>query len=237
MISEISTASLQVRLSQKDPARQWCAPNEHSPWILTRDDDYRLVLKDARQPRQRPLRIDLDGQEIQRRAAQGKKSLLARALGFKGGDYHVVDMTAGLGRDAATCARLGMTVDAYERNPLIYALLEDAWQASSVPLKNRLKIHFGKASARQWQAGDATLYDPMYPVESGKKGAAPSLEIQRLREWIGTDDDVDTTFDALRAMPPKRLAVKRPPRGQRVRLAKPHVEFSSGRVHWEVYLA
>lgn len=234
---ENPTARLRLALKNSDPARQWCAPDEQSPWILTRDDDCRLVLKDARQPKQRALRIELDGREIQRRAAQGKKSLLARALGYKGGEYRIVDMTAGLGRDAATCAQIGMHVHAFERNPLIFALLDDAWHACNPALQSRIKLTFGAATASCWQSVDAVLYDPMYPAEQSKKGAAPALELQRLREWIGTDDDVIDTFHQLREKPPLRLAVKRPPRGQHVTLGNPQVEFSSGRVHWDVYFA
>ncbi len=227
---------LRVELDADDPARQWCAPDEQSVWILTRDPDQRLIVRDAREPRQRPLRLELDGPEIRRRARDGRKSLLARALGFKGGEYTILDMTAGLGRDMATCARLGMSVVAYERQPLMYALLHDAWTHCDPELRAHIDLHFGAADASVWQAVDAVLYDPMYPQDGKRNGAAPALELQRMRELVGTDPDVQQCFTDLRTDPPRRLAIKRPPRGARVELGQPDVDMQGGRVHWAVYL-
>ncbi len=229
-------AQLRIELDANDPARQWCAPDEQSSWILTRDLDARLVVRDSEQPKQRPLRIELDGTEIRRRAKDGRKSLLARALGYKGGDYQVLDMTAGLGRDMATCALIGMQVVAFERQPLMYALLQDAWEHCEPTLRSKIQLHFGMATPADWQSVDAVLYDPMYPTAGKRSGAAPALELQRMRLLVGEDVDVPDCFAALQAYPPKRLAIKRPPRGARVELGNPDVEMQGGRVHWAVYL-
>lgn len=229
-------ARLRIELDASDPARQWCAPDEQSFWILTRDPDQRLIVCDAREPKQRPLRLELDGREVRRRAKDGRKSLLARALGYKGGDYTVLDMTAGLGRDMATCALVGMQVVAFERQPLMFALLQDAWEHCEAGLKARIDLRFGSATAADWNAVDAVLYDPMYPQDGKRTGAAPALELQRMRALVGTDDDVENCFAALRAEPPQRLAIKRPPRGARVELGSPDVDMHGGRVHWAVYL-
>lgn len=230
-------ARLRIVLEADDPARQWCAPDEQSPWILTRDPDLRLIVSDQREPRQRPLRLELDGAEVRQRCREGRKSLLARALGFKGGDYRILDMTAGLGRDLATCAMLGMQVEAYERHPLMFALLEDAWQHCEPTLQQRIHLHFGAATPASWQSVDAVLYDPMYPAPRKGSGAAPALELQRMRTLVGADSDVEACFQALREIPPRRLAIKRPPRGAHVELGRPDVDIKGGRVHWAIYLA
>ncbi len=229
-------ARLRLELDANDPARQWCAPDEQSFWILTRDLNQRLIVMDSREPKQRPLRLELDSPDIRRRAKDGKKSLLARALGFKGGEYTVLDMTAGLGRDLATCALIGMQVVAFERQPLMFALLHDAWMYCDPRLQQRIQLHFGSAAAADWTAVDAVLYDPMYPAENKRKGAAPALELQRMRSLVGTDADVESCFAALRKLPPRRLAIKRPPRGAHVELGTPDVDIQGGRVHWAVYL-
>lgn len=222
-------------LPPHDDAGAMIAEDPQSPWILTRDDGDRLQLLNTEQPRQRPLCLDFSGAEIRRRASEGRKSLLARALGYKGGDHLICDMTAGLGRDMATCAMLGMSVNAWERNPIIYALLQDAWHRCPQDLQSRICLHTGSAGVADWQGADAVLYDPMYPVHATQK-AAPALEMQQLRALLSADDDVDAVFAKLRAHPPRRLALKRPPRGARVNLAEADVEIRSGRVSWDVYL-
>lgn len=149
--------------------------------------------------------------------------------------FHICDLTAGLGRDMATCAHLGMIIDAWERHPVIHALLKDAWLRAPEILQNRIRLHLGSARAEHWQDVDAVLYDPMYPTHATQK-AAPALEMQQLRALLGEDDDVDQMFQCLRTQPPRRLALKRPPRGARVQLQKADVEMRSGRVSWDVYL-
>lgn len=225
---------LRLELEPGDALRAVCAEAADSPWILTRGADGVAELRDARAPRQRPLRIELAGAEVRRRIAQGRRGLLPRALGFRKPPWRVLDLTAGLGRDAATCAGLGMEVLAYERQPLLAALLAEAAERDAPQLRGALRIRAGSAGPAEWSSVDAVLYDPMYPTAA--HGAAPSLELQRLRELVGEDADVAATFAALRAQPPARLAVKRPPRGARVELAPPDVAFDGGRVRWAVYL-
>ena len=54
-----------------------------------------------------------------------RRELLARAVGFKGQPLDVIDMTAGLGRDAMVLALLGCRVTAIESHPVVFELLED----------------------------------------------------------------------------------------------------------------
>lgn len=227
--------AVRMELEPTDPACASARSCPNAPWILTRDSQQRLILRRREGPRTRPLCLSFDAEDIRRRASEGRRALIARALGFKGGEYRIVDLTAGLGRDLATCAWLGMTVDAWERHPLMYALLDDAWKRCTPELQQRIRLHRGGATSTQWQAADAVLYDPMYPA-SKRDGAAPGLEMQHLRALLGSDDDVEFQFAALRARPPRRLAIKRPPRGVRVQLAAPDFSQRGGRVHWDVYL-
>ncbi|MBT5774833.1 MAG: class I SAM-dependent methyltransferase, partial [Dehalococcoidia bacterium] len=83
---------------------------------------------ELRQPgeRVRPVFVDFRSGEFARRAqGSGRRSLLARAIGFKDGAPRVVDTTAGLGRDAMVLALLGCEVTAIERDGVVFALLED----------------------------------------------------------------------------------------------------------------
>lgn len=226
---------MQLQLDAGDAAAQGLCDDANSPWILARDAQGRLQLSDARQPRQRPLCLELDGPEVQRRAAEGKKGLLPKALGFKRSPWHILDLTAGLGRDMATCALLGMQVTACERHPLMRALLADALERAEPRMRAQITLLPGTAEPALWQSVDAVAYDPMYPGTQ-KQAAQPALALQQLRALVGADSDVEALFAQLRQAPPKRLAVKRPPRGASVQLAPAQVEFRGKAVHWAVYL-
>lgn len=228
--------TLHCALDPQDPVAAQCQHAADSPWILTRDRDGRLNLSDSRQPRQRPLVIDFASADICRRIQGGRKDLLARALGFKKLPWQVVDLTGGLGRDAATCAGLGMHVRLFERHPVLALLLKDALDHAPESIAQHLMWGGTQAQAADWADAHAVMYDPMYPSSGNHKGAAPGLQTQQLRAVVGHDDDVDQVFEQLQAHPPKRLAIKRPPRGQRVQLGKPSLSMRGGRVHWDIYL-
>ena len=57
---------------------------------------------------------------------RGKSELIAKAVGLPKGHKQVWDMTAGLCEDAWFLVRLGAKVTAFERNPLVAGLVEDA---------------------------------------------------------------------------------------------------------------
>nr|MBV6631355.1 class I SAM-dependent methyltransferase [Oceanococcus sp. HetDA_MAG_MS8] len=229
--------TLHCALDPQDPVAAQCQHAADSPWILTRDIEGRLNLKDDRQPRQRPLIIDFHSDDIRRRISGGRKDLLARALGYKKAPWQVLDLTGGLGRDAATCAGLGMQVTVFERNPVLAMLLQEAIQRAPEAMAHNLCWGGHQAAPDDWRGAQAVMYDPMYPGSGNHKGAAPGLQTQQLRALVGHDEDVEHTFASLRAHPPKRLAIKRPPRGQRVQLGEPSLSMRGGRVHWDIYLA
>jgi 16S rRNA (guanine1516-N2)-methyltransferase len=228
--------TLHCALDPQDPVAAQCQHAADSPWILTRDIQGRLNLSDDRQPRQRPLLIDFHSDDIARRIQGGRKDLLARALGYKKPPYRVVDLTAGLGRDAATCAGLGMQVQMFERNAVLALLLQEALHRAPETIANNLSWGGTQASPKDWATAQAVMYDPMYPGSGNHKGAAPGLQTQQLRALVGHDDDVHSVFAQLQAQRPHRLAIKRPPRGQRVQLGVPSLSMRGGRVHWDIYL-
>ena len=88
----------------------------------------------------------------------------------------VVDMTAGLGRDASLCAASGLQVVLVERNWVLYQLLQDSIRRLSVDnpdLASRMTIVNADASSTDLQNTWAALelhnasinvyLDPMYP--------------------------------------------------------------------------
>ena len=59
----------------------------------------------------------------------GRGQNLARAAGLKPGvNPHIIDATAGLGRDAFLLASLGAKVTLIERSPIMYDLLKEGME-------------------------------------------------------------------------------------------------------------
>lgn len=135
---------------------------------------------------------------------------LVRALGLKKGVFTVVDVTAGLGRDAAALAKLGASVIAIERSPALAALW---WKALRRGPRN---LAFLEGDAKTWLEElaawgfrpDAVYLDPMYPA--GDRKAAQQKEMVLLRELVGDDLDVEALLDAALRAATLRVVVKRP---------------------------
>lgn len=154
------------------------------------------------------------GPEQRRRLSGGKQQLLARATGVaKRAGLRILDATGGLGRDAHLLAHLGATVTVCERAPLIFALLEDAWQRLELvdaPCAARLSLVAGDARSvlEAADAWDVVYLDPMYP-DRDKKAALPGREMQFFRALTGGDPDADDLL-ALGRRAAARVVVKRP---------------------------
>ncbi|MBX2995042.1 MAG: class I SAM-dependent methyltransferase [Bdellovibrionaceae bacterium] len=153
------------------------------------------------------------------RPHRGKSELIAKAIGLSKGFHQVWDLTAGLAEDAWFLVRLGAEVTAFERQPLIAELVEDARQrAARAPetaeLAARFSLRAGDAieilRALQKGSGPEVIYlDPMFSFEK-KKTALPRKEMQIFRSVVGADADAsDLLREALRVAK-DRVVVKRP---------------------------
>ena len=162
---------------------------------------------------------------------------LPRAIGLPRSSVppHVVDATAGLGRDAMVLARLGCTVTALERVPALAFLLHTAARATG--FAERLLVV--AADARQWLADvprdaapEVVYLDPMF-VATGS--AAVTKEMQASRALAGPQEDPQPLLQLARAVARARVVVKRhraePPVAADVSFA-----VRGERVRFDVYL-
>lgn len=95
--------------------------------VLLQHAEY-LALKQLDDPKLGEIQVDFasDALTFRRQRGGGKKEAIAKAVGCKGQHVpHVIDATAGLGRDAFVLASLGCKVDLIERSPVVAALLND----------------------------------------------------------------------------------------------------------------
>ena len=107
---------------------QMTVPDDPRPDFLLRFIDDRLQLQQTGNKAPGPVYVDfVAGKAAYRRQqGEGRRTPLARAVGFKPGFVpRVIDATAGLGQDALVLATLGCTVTLVEQSPVVHALLED----------------------------------------------------------------------------------------------------------------
>ncbi|MFT4047002.1 MAG: class I SAM-dependent methyltransferase [Solimonas sp.] len=202
-----------------------------------------LQLRADHHPDFKPIRCDWTAPEMARRVAAGRKQLLARAVGLhKRADLHILDATAGLGRDGFTLAALGARVTMAERQPLFAALLADAreraltdaqWQAAAartdIIARDALSVlgHGGR-----W---DVVHLDPMYPHRG--KQALPQKEMQLLRELTGGDLDADALLEPALACARQRVVVKRPAHAPFLAGRRPGFQLQGTQARYDIYLA
>ncbi len=123
----------------------------------------------------------------------GRGQDLPKAIGLKNGaNPHVVDATAGLGRDAFLLASLGARVTLIERSEKMHALLAAALQKAAVgemaDIISRMELLSGDAkSLLPRLAPEVVLLDPMHPPRGNS--ALVKQEMRQLREIVGEDPD------------------------------------------------
>lgn len=203
-----------------------------------------LALRWLEQAKMTPLRIDFcQGASAYRAAhASRKDEAIARACGVgKIEPLHILDGTAGLGRDALVLAQLGAKVGMNERHPLVVALLQDALQ--------RLQQTDPKLAERLYFAGtdclndpawhgqvDVVYLDPMYPKGERKAKAAVKKDMQMFQQLIGGDHDADALLDKALQIARKRVVVKRPQHAAFLAQRPPTLQMGGSKHRFDVYL-
>lgn len=225
-------------LPASDPAlqRQSLPPaTPQTRLVLCRGADGVLEVQDRAHPANRPLRCHWQDAEMQRRKAAGRRQPLGRACALNKLTHpRIIDATAGLGRDALCLASLGAQVYLFERHALLQALLADAIEHLPPDLQPRMQLMAADARQAPWPDAEVIFLDPMFPAQG--KRAAPGLDMQLMQAIVGPDEDAQTLLDRALQASVRRVVLKRPPRGARVRLGKPDLSFAGGRVSYEVYL-
>ena len=195
----------------------------------------------------KPLSIDfISGKNRHRRLfGGGKNQPLARSVGIKD-KYRpdVIDVTAGLGRDAFVLASLGCKVTLLERSPVIAALLENALcranqDAEVARIVERMQLIQSDSMEYLSKLADDELpsviyMDPMYPHRD--KSALVKKEMRIFREIVGEDEDSDRLLKLARQRVKKRVVVKRPKGAPCLAEIKPHSQISSKNTRYDIYL-
>lgn len=146
----------------------------------------------------------------------GRSQSLPKAVGLKGGNNpHIVDATAGLGRDAFLLASLGARVTLIERNNHMHELLQDGLDRARCEsddyanIISRMTLLHGDAkNLLPTLNPEIILIDPMHPPRV--KSALVKKELRMIREIVGSDPDAKELMDIALATAKSRVVLKWP---------------------------
>ena len=189
--------------------------------MMLRADFTRLL------PRLRPDRL---GRELLVRAA--------RVRGVEGPT--AIDATAGLGEDSLLLAAAGFRVTMFEKDPVIAELLRDALERASATAElagvvARMELVEGDSVAGLRGLGfspDVVFLDPMFPERT--KSAAVKKKFQLLHHLERPCDNEDELLAAALAVRPRKVVIKRPPKGPYLAGAKPSHSLAGKAVRYDV---
>lgn len=169
------------------------------------------------------------------------RELLVRAARVRGVEAPTaVDATAGLGEDSLLLAAAGFTVTMYEKDPVIAALLQDALErAANEPqlsaIVERMTLVKGDSVAALRAMGaapDVVFLDPMFPERT--KSAAVKKKFQLLHRLERPCEDERELLDAALAAGPRKVVIKRPPKGPCLAGVKPSHAVAGKAVRYDV---
>ncbi|GFD79706.1 ribosomal RNA small subunit methyltransferase J [Alteromonas sp. KUL156] len=203
-----------------------------------------LGLADAADKKVLPIEVDFASPAslYRKQHGGGRKEPIVKAIGIKGSeDWHVVDATPGLGRDAFVLVSVGCKVTMIERSPIVAALLEDGIRrlALSFPeLASQMTLRHGNsAEVMQYFTGEnvnAVYLDPMFPHK--KKSALVKKEMRLFQQLLGHDPDADALLPPALQLATHRVVVKRPNSAEVLAGMKASMAIESKKHRFDVYL-
>ena len=185
------------------------------------------------------------------RLKQGRlqQELLVKAARTKGIEQPwAIDATAGFGEDSLLLAAAGFTVDLYEQDCVIAALLKDALDRATddpalATAVARMRLHAGEDSIAglrhvaeligqgELTAPDVVYLDPMFP---GRTKSAVKKKFQLLHHLEQPCADEETLVEAALAVHPRKVVIKRPVKGPLLAGIKPSYQLAGKAVRYDV---
>lgn len=177
-----------------------------------------------------------------RKFGGGRGQDIAKAVGLKHGfTPHVLDATAGLGRDAFVLASLGCQVTLMERMPIVAALLDDGIERAKLnadvsKIAQRMQLIHASSieSMTLAEQVDVVYLDPMYPHRD--KSAAVKKEMRVFQSLVGEDLDADGLLLPALALAKYRVVVKRPSYAPPLNNKTPTTSIKMKKNRFDVYV-
>jgi 16S rRNA (guanine1516-N2)-methyltransferase len=234
------------QIEKKFALPAWVQNHTHGQDFRLLYDQLGLQLFKKDEPKLGAIQVDfVTGVSAHRRKfGGGKGQAIAKAVGLnKGATPHVLDATAGLGRDAFVLASLGCQVTLHERHPVVAALLYDglerAYQDADIGdwMQSNMTMAFGSSHSLLTSTmcqPDVVYLDPMFPHR--EKSALVKKEMRVFQTLVGDDHDADGLFDFAYALASKRVVVKRPDYAPFLNGKKPSMQISTKKNRFDVYV-
>lgn len=185
-------------------------------------------------------------QELLVKAAKVKGATTTAAAAASDQPLAALDATAGMGEDSFLLAAAGFEVTLYEQDSVIAALLADTLEraradSALAPIVARMHLVCGDSvAAMQELAADPSsarpaiiLLDPMFPERT--KSASVKKKFQLLHHLEQPCANEDELLDAAFALRPRKVVVKRPPKGPHLSGRKPDYSLTGKAVRYDVY--
>ena len=173
------------------------------------------------------------------------QELIVKASGINKGNPKLsplaIDATAGLGEDSLLLAASGYRVLMYEKDPVTFCLLEDAVnRALNLPDEPEYKA-LKEAATRMTPnnedsidsmtkmrdggvSPDIVFLDPMFPER--KKSSLVGKKLQILQALESPCENEEELLNAAISLNPKRIIIKRPPKGPYLAGVKPSFSYT-----------
>ncbi len=184
-----------------------------------------------------------------RKFGGGKGQMIAKAVGVKAGCYpHVLDATAGLGKDSFVLASLGSKVTMLERSPIVQVLLGDGLtralnfaREQDVELYSLLqKMTLVTQDSREYLSAlaadnfpDVIYLDPMFPER--QKSADVKKEMAAFHSVVGKDEDADSLLPLALTRVNYRVVVKRPRKAPFLNNQTPSYQLEGKSSRYDIY--
>lgn len=167
--------------------------------------------------------------------------LLVKAAKFKNppSKLTAVDATAGMGEDSLLLAAAGYTVYMYEKDPVIYALLEDSLLRAKnneelFPIVSRMHL-FNEDSIEAMKhlsfKPSIILLDPMFPKR--EKSGLIKKKFQLLWQLERPCDNEEALLNAAMEASPLRIIIKRPAKGPFLAGRKPSYSIKGNAIRYD----
>ncbi|MEI6894624.1 MAG: class I SAM-dependent methyltransferase [Colwellia sp.] len=223
-----------VAAASKQPQLEFILQMHHHSLELCKLDE----------PKLGAIKVDfVEGAVAHRRKFGGGRGQdIAKAVGLKHGfTPHVLDATAGLGRDAFVLASLGCQLTLMERMPVVAALLDDGIERAKLNsdvgdiAQNMQLIHASSIESMNLaSAPDVVYLDPMFPHR--EKSAAIKKEMRIFQSLVGEDLDADGLLAPALALAKYRVVVKRPSYAPPLADKKPSMSINMKKNRFDVYV-
>lgn len=189
-----------------------------------------------------------------RKFGGGKGQMIAKAVGVKAGVYpRVLDVTAGLGKDAFVLASLGCQVQMLERSPIVHAILQDGLARARIFAETEDRELFQILQNMQLLAQDSRTYlaningdadgttvcvdvvylDPMFPERH--KTADVKKEMRAFHSLVGQDEDAAELLALALAKAVYRVVVKRPRKAPFLGAQSPSYQLEGKSSRYDIY--